>query len=293
MLPHSYTYAVVFERYKAVHDQLEKSQKKLEESQKQQGGEIEELKKEVQSLKEKKSQLKQEIYKTIGELETKVDANTKSIENLESELSRAIKSFSKSNDEEGILHRLMALEEKVKPSTEALYGYHDKKIEELEERIKNLEEERENSNKFIKNLFDHNAELNEQMNNLSETVTMLENQQATGEDKSSKSWWPRRNGRKKKIPVQDNDHSSSSIPDKATRSDKVTPTSSTSTSLKHTFTVSVEVKESQNNESLTFKRGHKRASSAGDIHAAVDKRSEEHESLKKPLSSSRVALNKI
>ncbi|XP_011408703.1 PREDICTED: myosin heavy chain, clone 203-like, partial [Amphimedon queenslandica] len=259
---------------------------------------------------------------------TKVDANTQSIKNLESELSRAIESFSKSNDEKDILHRLRALEEKVKPSIEA-YGYHDKKIKELEERIKGLEEERENfieliknhkkiqeleeliksleeecknSSQLFKNLFDHNAELHEQMNSLSVAITTLQSQQPTsGEDKSGKSWWPGRNGKKKKIPVQDSDHKSSTIGDKATRSDKATPTSlsqaesdyTSPTSLKRTFSVHDKQKASRNNESPTFKRGHKRASSTGDLLATVDKGAEEHETLKEPLSSSRAALNKI
>uniref|UniRef100_A0A1X7SPH2 Uncharacterized protein n=1 Tax=Amphimedon queenslandica TaxID=400682 RepID=A0A1X7SPH2_AMPQE len=141
------------------------------------------------------------------------------------------------------------------------------------------------------------------MNSLSDDITMLQSQQATsGEDKSGKSWWSRRNGKKKKIPVQDSDLESSTIfADKATRSDKATPTSSSQaesnytspTSLKRTFSVHVKQKASKNNESLTFKRGHKRASSTGDLLATVDKGAGEHETLKEPLSSSRAALNKI
>lgn len=151
------TFADVVGQYMEVKERISR----LEESQSQQGAQIDQLKKE-------ESQLKEMVDKMFKRLETQVENNTKAINSLDTAKSLV-------SNEEDIFTRLKALEAQVNANTKALTPK------------KSLEEELADS-KLIKNLFDQDAKLREEINDLSDEVNSvrLEYQQPTSKKRASK-----------------------------------------------------------------------------------------------------------
>ena len=150
-------FADVFGKYIDVKNRIHQ----IEDSQKQQKTQIDHLSKEFQSLKqlkEQESQLKEEIYKALEKLESQVHDNTKCIKSLESKLDKSLViSARKDGNQDDVMTRLVALEEKVLANTEAC----------KEMKLKNnLEQRLSDSEAFIQFLFKETAQLHEQINML-------------------------------------------------------------------------------------------------------------------------------
>uniref|UniRef100_A0A1X7UJX1 Uncharacterized protein n=1 Tax=Amphimedon queenslandica TaxID=400682 RepID=A0A1X7UJX1_AMPQE len=149
------SFADVFGKYIDVKNRIHQ----IEDFQKQQKTHIDHLSKEFQSLKqlkEEESKLKQEIYKVLEQLETQVYANTECIKSLESKFDKfLVVSARKDGNQDDVMTRLVALEEKVLANTEA--------CKEMKLR-NNLEQRLSDSEALIQVLFKETAQLHEQIN---------------------------------------------------------------------------------------------------------------------------------
>lgn len=148
------TFADVVGQYMEVKERISR----LEESQSQQGAQIDQLKKE-------ESQLKEMVDEMFKRLETQVENNTKAINSLDTAKSLV-------SNEEDIFTRLKALEAQVNANTEALKPK------------KSLEGELADS-ELIRSLFNQDAKLHEEIDELSHKVNMLNYQQEPAKEKKA------------------------------------------------------------------------------------------------------------